>query len=73
MKKILLVGILSLFISSTNAKPVTSVLENVPIPTCYAVEGPQVIIVGDRIIVIYPSGKVVVLDKDGTTTTIPPK
>lgn len=75
MKKYLLIGIISvLACSSINAKAAllpTTELSGISSCVVYAASSPKVKTRGDRVIIIYDDGTTIVVDKNGTTTTVP--
>ena len=75
MKKIFLVGIMSLLASTidANAAQITTDFTNSTGYTVYASASPKVIKKGDRVIIIYDYGKTIVVDKDGSVTSVPLK
>lgn len=75
MKKFFFVGIVSLLActAEANAAQITTDFTNDTGYTVYASASPKVIKKGDRVIIIYDDGKTIVVDKDGSVTTVPVK
>lgn len=76
MKRLLLIGIIGLLTCSVdaNAASLASTTEMGymdQITVCAS--KPKVITRGDRVIIVYDDGTTIVVDKDGSTTTIPAK
>lgn len=80
MKKLFIVGLISILACSANATSLPTVAtatptqtEIVAMYTAAAAKSPKVIKRGDRVIIIYSDGTTIIVDKDGTTTTVPNK
>ncbi|WP_315508684.1 hypothetical protein [Alloprevotella tannerae] len=79
MKKLLIVGIISILACSANAASFRSEIAVAPTQTeivamyiaqCTA-KDPQVIKKGDRVIIIYSDGTTIIVDKDGKVVRVP--
>lgn len=81
MKKLFIVGLISILACSANATSLPTVATATPTQTeivamytaSAAAKSPKVIKRGDRVIIIYSDGTTIIVDKDGTTTTVPNK